>query len=1092
MDLKSNELIKRLLVKLEKLYPEKKIFALSSLDDDLRESLNTTYRQLCYPNMDGLLHDLGYELISASAARDLRSFVLYLPGQEPEPIRSKIENALRMLDEYYPGKVVAGSIQNDHKSLYSKLSGLSLWLGYENMDALLEAYGYTRETAAAGRPENDSQALIGYLLEKYADKPKPKNMGMLIFDNPEYRGQLKTLQNKAPELFGMSLKAFLTDLGLFAEKEEVKPSAKTAGGSMQEAALDALRKLYADLDESVYGSFDQAAASLNGMTVKQNKAGQIYIFRVYTCPETLVLPYGVQAISSGVFKNQTALKELVLPDTMTEISSEAFSGCTALVSVRLPAALEEIGERAFAGCVSLQSMDFPSSVHTVGKEAFAGCSALADVKTNNPVMRVAPTAFDGCPYRYEPFSDQSSTDPSDFTWSPGKKDTAVITGYHGKARSIRVPAIIEGRVVSTIGIGAFQGNQELCSVTLPDTVTVLQKDSFRDCARLEAVHLSDNISKLITTTFSGCSSLREINIPDSMTELKRSCFRDCPIRVLHIGKSLQILPGDSFQYAHADQNGIWTTERTLEKVDVDPDNPWLRFRDGLLLSADGTVLYAALMDAVYYDIPESVEIIADNAFDSMPRLRDVRFPSRLKKIGAYAFQRAGLRSIRLPSSLRIVGPFAFYYCSDLSSILFEDGVEEICEGAFVGCPIVSVLLPATVKSLGPRSFPCFGEYDDKMLDFRIAEDNPYLRADGTALYQIENGEKTLTVLYGRRYKEIVWGVPAPRLRYEVEPDTKHIADEAFANCVNLTEVILPEGLTSIGRAAFQNTNAAHLVLPSTVKTVGGGAFAGERDFLGNRIGVGDVSLAPGNRFLFMENDGLYACREDGGNTLVAYLGHGSSVFTLCPGTVEIGAEAFAGSELCFVNLPVSIRAIGEHAFRGCLELRRLYLGFTDRTGQEKTAEIYLPAVEEENVFWGTSLRDQFMDCIRSGHEDGIFDFEKYDSLFESISAPEDKVLVAADRLKSGYRLAPTYAENYRRFLRLNSDAAAKVLIRENDETAVALLLSLECLDPSDADRYIALANQAGSSAVQVLLMNFKSTMVGFDLSDLDLDLTLDL
>ena len=90
MDLKSNELIKRLLVKLEKLYPEKKIFALSSLDDDLRESLNTTYRQLCYPNMDGLLHDLGYELISASAARDLRSFVLYLPGQEPEPIRSKI------------------------------------------------------------------------------------------------------------------------------------------------------------------------------------------------------------------------------------------------------------------------------------------------------------------------------------------------------------------------------------------------------------------------------------------------------------------------------------------------------------------------------------------------------------------------------------------------------------------------------------------------------------------------------------------------------------------------------------------------------------------------------------------------------------------------------------------------------------------------------------------------------------------------------------------------------------------------------------------------------------------------------------------
>ena len=1080
--------VKKLLPTLEALYPEKKIFALSGLDDSLREKLNDLYQSFGYPNLDRFLRDIGYEIIPASAARDLRSFVLYMPGQEPEPIRSKVVNAINLLDQYYPERVVSGSLQNDHKSLYSKLSGLYLWLGYESLDSMLEAYGYKRESANAGRPENDYQALIDHLLEKYEDKPKPKNMGMLIFDNPEYRGQLKTLQNKATELFGMSLKAFLTDLGLFAEKEESRPAPKAAGGTMQDAALDALRNLYSTLDEGIYGTYDQAIARLEGMTVKQNKAGQIYIFRVYTCPETLNLPYGIQAISSGVFKNQTGLQEVILPDTLTEIAAETFSGCTALSSIRLPSSLEEIGERAFACCSSLKSIVIPSSVKVVGKGAFADCSSLSDVSTSNPAMRVSSTAFDGCPYQYEPFSDQGSTDPADFTWSPGRKDSAVLTGYRGHEKAIRVPGIIEGHVVTTIGIGAFQGNQELRSVVLPETVTVLQKDVFRDCANLETVHLSDNIAKLITTTFSGCTSLREVNIPDSMTELKRSCFRDSPLRVLHIGKSLQIIPADTFQYTHSDQNGNWIVERTLEKVDVHPENPWLCYRDGLLLSADGTVLLSALMDAAFCQIPETVEVIAENAFVNMRQLRDVRFSSRLQTIGSSAFQSTGLRSVRLPASLRSIESSAFRYCMDLSSVLFEDGVESIGEGAFAGCPIVSVMLPASVKTLGPRCFPCFGEFDDKMLDFRIAEDNPYLRADGTALYQLEDGEKTLTVLYGRRYKETFWNAPAPKLRYEVEKGTTHIADAAFAGCVNLAEVILPEGLRSIGSEAFKNTNVAELVLPSTVKSIGGGAFAGGRDFFGNRTGVGKLSLAPGNRNLFMENDGLYVCREDGGNTLVAYLGDQASVFTLAAGTVEIGAEAFAGSALRAVSLPVGITTIGEYAFRGCQELRRLYLGYLDRNGREKTAEIYLPVVEEETVFWGMSLRDQFMDCIRSGHEDGIFDFEKYDSLFESISELEDKALVAADRLKSEYRLAPTYADNYRRFLQQNSDAAARVLIQENDEKAVALMLALGYLNPSDLDRYIELANQRGSSAVQVLLMNYKSSKVGFDFSFLDLEL----
>lgn len=191
---RDNPRIARVIETLESLYPEHKVFALSSIDDHLRETLNVLYQELGCKNLDSFLNELGYEIIPASAVRDIRSEVLYSPRQESEPIHTKIENMIKSLDEYYPDKIILGNLQKDHKNLATRISGLYQWLGYEDISEMLEAYGYEYK-AVVGRPENDYQMLIDLLLKKYSEGPKPKNMGVLIFDNPEYRGQLKTLQS---------------------------------------------------------------------------------------------------------------------------------------------------------------------------------------------------------------------------------------------------------------------------------------------------------------------------------------------------------------------------------------------------------------------------------------------------------------------------------------------------------------------------------------------------------------------------------------------------------------------------------------------------------------------------------------------------------------------------------------------------------------------------------------------------------------------------------------------------------------------------------------------------------------------------------
>ena len=1077
--------IGRLLPKLEALYPEHKVFALSSLDDDLREQLNLIYQALGFNNLNELLEAIGYRMISGSEVRDLRSEVIYSPGSEPEPIRTKVKNMQALLAQYYPDRIIRGSMQNDHKSLYSKVSGLQMWLGYENAEDFLEAYGY-QYRSSNGRPENDYQGLVEALLEKYAGGPKPKNMGILIFENPEYRSQIKTLQNKAPELFGMSLKAFFTELGIFEGKEEAvsgTAARPAAGGvSRQDAGMAALRELYASLDPAVHGTYENAAAKLEGIVIKQNKAGKIYVFRANRCPADLVLPYGIDLIGKEAFKGETGLRSLVLPASLTEIYEEAFAGCTSLGEIRFSEGLAKIGNRTFRDCTSLKAAELPASLQELGKGAFAGCTALADVVSRNPVLMTAEDSFEGCPYRFEAVSDEAGTPAELFDWSEGKKGTAVITGYRGTDSTVRIPSVIEGRTVTTLGTSLFQGNPVPTEIYVPDTVTVLQKDVFRDCPNLETLRLSDSIAKITTTMFSGCYSLKKINIPDSVSELKKGTFRDSPLRDLHIGKALSDIAPETFGIAENDPaSGSWWVRRTVENTDVDPANPHFRAEGGCLYSRDGKELVMALRDSRSISIPEGTETIAAGAFENMKDLADVSFPDSLVSVGADAFSNTGLRSIRIGRNMRKIGNNAFSYCRMLSSVIFEEGVEAIGDGAFDGCPIVSVMLPATVRQLGTRSFSCFGGYSDRMMEFRIADGNPFLRADGKALYHLDGQEKTLSVLYAREFRDY----SESELEYTVQPGTTRIADEACAQCRNLKKVALPEGLLSIGERAFAGTGVSSLDIPASLQQIGEAAFAASEGWDGRFGGLDEVHIAEGNAAFFIQDKTLYMKLPGGGYELLFYFGGGEAA-AVPDGTVKIGREAFAYRSVTEAALPASLREIGEAAFKGCTELSRIRIGITDSAGHAKTGVIYLPQAEVSGMYWGESLRDQFMDCIRTGMDGALFDFEKYDSLFASISSRADKVLVAVDRLKSAVELDPVYAQSYREYLTEDPDLAARTVITYDDADGLELLGELDCIDEYRIDRYIDLANKAGKTGAQLFLMNYKNEKFGFDDSEFEL------
>ncbi len=204
-----------LLHRLEAFYPEHQVYALDSISSELRLQLAALTRQTGHGSIADFLAEQGWRCIRGEAVLALRRGKHCTPGEEPAVIRPKVESALRRLAACYPDKVIPRSIQRDHKSLSQDLTGLYQWLGYEDMTAMLSAYGYRYEAdPRGGRPATDAAAVLEAVRAAYAGRKKPASVQQVMQDFPALAAALKTLQNRAPRLFGMTLRQKMQEEGI--------------------------------------------------------------------------------------------------------------------------------------------------------------------------------------------------------------------------------------------------------------------------------------------------------------------------------------------------------------------------------------------------------------------------------------------------------------------------------------------------------------------------------------------------------------------------------------------------------------------------------------------------------------------------------------------------------------------------------------------------------------------------------------------------------------------------------------------------------------------------------------------------------------
>lgn len=299
-------------------------------------------------------------------------------------------------------------------------------------------------------------------------------------------------------------------------------------------------------------------------------------------------------------------------------------------------------------------------------------------------------------------------------------------------------------------------------------------------------------------------------------------------------------------------------------------------------------------------IPDSVTRIGQGAF-CYCGFTNITIPDSVTSIGDYAFGRCeSLESIKIPTNLTSIPGRLCEYCYNLTSVEIPDSVTSIGYTAFDGCKsLVNIVIPSTVTSIGHNAF----RRCDSLI--QIENDIQYVGE-----WLVGSGESVISPVL----RENTVGIADQVFQYRtnltsiVIPDSvRYVGGNVFSSCTSLTGATIGNSVVSIGDRVFANCTAlTNITIPDSVTNMGIRTFNFCTNLTSATIGNG---LARINDYTF-----------DGCTNLTSV--------TVGNGVTSIGEVAFRDcSSLTSITLPNSVTSIHSSAFGNCSNLKDIYVSW---------------------------------------------------------------------------------------------------------------------------------------------------------------------
>ena len=492
---------------------------------------------------------------------------------------------------------------------------------------------------------------------------------------------------------------------------------------------------------------------------------------------------------------------LITSDQLQTIGNSCFYGCTKITEIEIPSTVTTIGDSAFENCINLMTVTNYEGITALGNKMFKGCTALENFEIKNNITSIGNSCFEDCVSLGISEVILPVWDSETEEWIPG-----IPTPNYK-------PTIQLNQVVS-IGSMAFKGCTSLETITIPSSVNAIGDYAFENCISLTTlVHENEVLGNGI---FKGCILLDDVVINAGTTNINDEAFMDC--------ESLTniILPNSINRIGdHAFENCTSLNEILLpEAVAYIGENA---FKNSGLS---------------YIVIPEAVVTVGDYAFEGSSNLKKATFNNSVLGLGMFK-DCTDLRNAYITIGVTVIPEEAFMNCEKLTLITLHnqylnftqaydasysvdvkvemsENTTDILTSAFENCIAIDHVNFTYIKLTGDRAFFNTG-LTHVEVPATINQLGEELFASCKKLAKANIYKEELSV---RIFMDCIL-----LDNMNIIEGTTVIPTQAFKNCTNLTNVVIPYSLREYHKEAFMNTNIPTIVINPDVEVIQERVFA---------------------------------------------------------------------------------------------------------------------------------------------------------------------------------------------------------------------------------------------------------------------------
>lgn len=586
--------------------------------------------------------------------------------------------------------------------------------------------------------------------------------------------------------------------------------------------------------------------------------------KVFHVTSNILIDYQGTAVVAAYPNFLTAASQWTLPSELKQIGPAAFySRVPTCKSIVIPEGVSNICESAFAGCWGVGSIKLPSTLVHIGSDAFFAVDSDDDNTWSYSIPVDVPTL--------------TSLAAVDSDWEYGWRSSPLFGGHEDYYDS--------DIYCYTSGVRVAMPVEDVLPVE--NGVQKIGHYSLANAA--PAFRIPASVKSVSSSLFLGRG---EYHFEGAAPEFKTV---NCGYHG-SIGGTIYV----------TSSAGGWGTVPGV----------W----NGVSVLYDGEVPFEVKLDANGGQCPSSVKsVVNGKAYGDLPEATRVGYEFAgwfTDRVGGYKVKTtdiAGCHSTLFAHWRAIAYPIEYSETNGVenpnpTTYTIEDEIEflplEDIEGfAFGGwCP--SKLEPGTTGTV------------NVVARWRLADGGPYVEEANGIYWSFIIANGTAVVGEGKMNLRAIDPSTAGRVVVPSElggAKVVGIAKYAFRDCYNITSIVVPEGVETIGTQAFYDCYSLTAVeIPGSVTNVGPMAFS---------------------QCYYLDEVGVAACASV--TNVFASCDCAISIVRIASGAKAISSNVLAGcTSVSKVVLPATLEEVGDYAFSDCVSLCEIRFNGNAPTCQE--------------------------------------------------------------------------------------------------------------------------------------------------------------